>query len=153
MNTQEALTKLGISSLRGRQSDAIDAINSGRDVLYLFPTGTGKTVVYETAALCCEHASIVVSPLVGLLQQQAERLAECGIVVMQAWDGKLLLKGEGNVKVVYTTPEQLAPGTALRTHLQSNHISVKRLVVDEAHLVVQWESFRCAHCSFVYLFE
>jgi ATP-dependent DNA helicase RecQ len=52
MNVSEAMAKLGATSLRGKQAEAIDAVISGQDVVYLFPTGTGKTLVYEVAALC-----------------------------------------------------------------------------------------------------
>jgi superfamily II DNA helicase RecQ len=144
MDLQDALSRLGASNLRGKQADAIDAINSGADVVYLFPTGTGKTLVYEACALCTEHATIVVSPLVGLLQQQSFRLADRGVGVLQAWDGKVRRLGNHAVKVVYTTPEQLADGSRLRQHLHSQRITASRLVVDEAHLVVQWDTFRFA---------
>jgi superfamily II DNA helicase RecQ len=147
MDVHDALLTLGAQSLRGKQGEAIDAINSGRDVVYLFPTGTGKTLVYEASALCSANVTIVVSPLVGLLQQQSDRLAGCGVGVLQAWDGKLCQKGTGAVKVAYTTPEQLASGSALRARLQKH--TVGTLVVDEAHLVVQWDSFRCDRVSVV----
>jgi ATP-dependent DNA helicase RecQ len=141
MDVHDAVLKLGAKGLRGKQGDAIDAINSGSDVVYLFPTGTGKTLVYEASALCSKHVTVVVSPLVGLLQQQSNRLANCGVGVLQAWDGKVSEKGTEPIKVAYTTPEQLVPGTALREHLRK--YTVGTLVVDEAHLVVQWDSFRC----------
>jgi ATP-dependent DNA helicase RecQ len=141
MDVTSAMEKLGVAGLRGKQSDAIDAVLSGRDVIYLFPTGTGKTLVYEVSALCSEGVTVIVSPLVGLLQQQCSRLAECGICVLEAWDGKLRKAGVGEVRVVYTTPEQLAEGSDLRKTLLAQNVS--RLVVDEAHVVVQWDTFRC----------
>lgn len=143
MDVNAAVAKLGVTALRGKQEEAIEAINSGHDVVYVFPTGTGKTLVYEAAALCCASVTVVVSPLVGLLQLQSSRLADCGVGVLQAWDGKLYEKGQGVVKVAYTTPEQLASGSKLRKHLQCKGIRVRRLVVDEAHLVLHWDDFRC----------
>jgi ATP-dependent DNA helicase RecQ len=142
MELSNALGKLGVSQLRGKQAEAIDAINSGVDVVYLFPTGTGKTVVYEATALCTEAASLVVSPLIALLQQQADRLGARGVGVLKAFDGKVQRIGEGNVRVIYCTPEQTAAHSALRRYLEANSINIQRLVVDEAHLVVQWDTFR-----------
>jgi superfamily II DNA helicase RecQ len=62
-----------------------------------------------------------------------------------------LQKGEDELKIVYTTPEQLEPSSPLRKYLERHNVDVKRLVVDEAHVVVQWETFRfealtCEHC-------
>jgi ATP-dependent DNA helicase RecQ len=142
MELSDALKKLAVTSLRGKQADAINAINRGVDVIYLFPTGTGKTVVYEASALCSDAASLVVSPLIGLLQQQANRLADRGVAVLTAYDGKVTRFGKGDVRVIYCTPEQTAPNTRLRRYLDVNSIKVERLVVDEAHVVVQWETFR-----------
>jgi ATP-dependent DNA helicase RecQ len=145
MDLTNALLKIGVSQLRGKQAEAIDAINSGVDVVYLFPTGTGKTAVYEASALCTEAASLVVSPLIALLQQQADRLGACGVGVLKAFDGKVQRIGEGSVRVIYCTPEQTACHSALRRYLEVNSINVERLVVDEAHLVVQWDTFRFVH--------
>jgi ATP-dependent DNA helicase RecQ len=142
MELSDALKKLAVTSLRGKQADAINAINREVDVIYLFPTGTGKTVVYEASALCSDAASLVVSPLIGLLQQQANRLADRGVTVLTAYDGKVTKFGKGEVRVIYCTPEQTAPNTRLRRYLDVNSIKVERLVVDEAHVVVQWDTFR-----------
>jgi superfamily II DNA helicase RecQ len=144
MNQVQAMQRLGVTSLRGRQQDAISALISGSDVLYLFPTGTGKTFVYECSALMSPGVTIVVSPLLGLLQQQSSKLAARGVGVLESWDGKVWCRGTGNVKVVYTTPEQLAEHSSLRRHLAVHDLCVDRLVVDEAHVLVQWETFRYA---------
>lgn len=52
MNLQAALSVLQVRKLRGKQREAIDSIVNGVDTIYIFPTGTGKTLVYEAAALC-----------------------------------------------------------------------------------------------------
>jgi ATP-dependent DNA helicase RecQ len=137
------MSTLNVCSLRGKQKDAIEAILSGRDVLYIVPTGAGKTLVFEISALCSVGVSIVVSPLVGLLQQQSRKLAACGIAVLEAWDGKVWQQGRGDVKVVYTTAEQLVHESALRTYIERQGLLIDRIVIDEAHVVVQWETFRC----------
>jgi ATP-dependent DNA helicase RecQ len=142
MELSDALVKIGVTSLRGKQAESINAINSGVDVIYLFPTGVGKTLVYEASALCSAAATLVVSPLIGLLDQQANRLGGQRVGVLKAYDGKVLRGGEGDIHVIYSTPEQTAPHTALRRYLTQNDIQVDRLVVDEAHLVVQWDTFR-----------
>jgi ATP-dependent DNA helicase RecQ len=142
MDITQALSTLNVPSLRGKQQDAIDAILSGRDVLYIFPTGAGKTLVFEVSALCSPGVSIVVSPLVGLLQQQSRKLAACNVAVLEAWDGKVWQQGRGHVKVIYTTAEQLVHQSALRTYIQQQSLQIDRIVIDEAHVVVQWDTFR-----------
>jgi superfamily II DNA helicase RecQ len=144
MNQEEAMRRLGVSCLRGKQQDAITAVNNGADVLYLFPTGTGKTFVYECCALMSSGVTIVVSPLLGLLQEQSSKLAARGVGVLESFDGKVWFKGSGDVKVIYTTPEQLAEHSSLRKHLTSSALCIDRLVIDEAHVLVQWETFRYA---------
>jgi ATP-dependent DNA helicase RecQ len=142
MDVTQALSMLNVCSLRGKQKDAIDAILSGQDVLYIFPTGAGKTLVFEIAALCSSGISIVVSPLLGLLQQQSRKLAAHGIAVLEAWDGKVWQQGRGDVKVVYTTAEQLVRASALRSYISAQNLVIDRIVIDEAHVVVQWDTFR-----------
>lgn len=144
MDVSAALCRLGVKQLRGKQQDAIDAVLQGRDVLFVFPTGTGKTLVYEVAALCSAGATVVVSPLVGLLQEQALKAARRGVGVIQAFDGNLTGSpcSNSDVKLVYTTPEQARSGSAVHTYLLEQNIIVCRLVVDEAHLVHDWDTFR-----------
>ena len=144
MNIETAISQLGVPALRGKQREAIDAVLSGKDVVYLFPTGTGKTLVYEAAALCSPNCTVVVSPLIGLLQQQAARAAASDIGVMQAFEESCIrTNSHCNLRLVYTTPEQLSATSTLRCYLKRNNVEVDRIVVDEAHLLVQWETFRC----------
>jgi ATP-dependent DNA helicase RecQ len=63
MELSDTLVQIGASTLRGRQAEAINAIRGGVDVIYLSPTGVGKTLVYEVSALCSADATLVVSPL------------------------------------------------------------------------------------------
>jgi superfamily II DNA helicase RecQ len=79
---------------------------------------------------------------VGLLQQQSSKLAERGVGVLQAWDGKVRNLGQDALKFAYNTPDQLADGSRLRRYLHAQRITLRRLVVDEAHLVVKWDTFR-----------
>lgn len=143
MQLDEAMQKLGVQSLRGKQAQAIEAVMSGVDVLYVFPTGTGKTFVFECCAVMSEGATVVVSPLRGLLQQQGDRLASNGVGVLEAYDGKVFRHGNSPIKIVYTTPEQLAQESQLRKYLHTEDLAIDRLVVDEAHVVLQWQTFRC----------
>ena len=149
MNIEQALSQLGVRALRGKQKQAIEAVLSGLDVVYLFPTGTGKTLVYVVAALCSDDCSVVVSPLIGLLQQQAARATEAGIGVVQAYeDSCIRTNPQGKLKLVFTTPEPLSAKSELRRYLKYRDVPSDRVVVDEAHLIVQWESFRCDHHAF-----
>jgi ATP-dependent DNA helicase RecQ len=142
MENTQALRTLDVATLRGKQQVAIDSILSGQDVLCTFPTGTGKTVVFEVSALCSSNVTIVVSPLLGLLQQQSNKLAPHGVAVLEAWNGKVWKQGEGHVKLVYTTAEQLTQQSALRRHIDAKNMIIDRNVVDEAHVVLQWDNFR-----------
>jgi superfamily II DNA helicase RecQ len=142
---QEALHKLGMTSLRGKQNDAINAILNGRDVVYVFPTGTGKTLVYEIAAMCSPGATIIISPLLGLLNEQVQRVAACGVSAMEAYGESFSFYGSTEaVKLIYTTPEQAKDTSELAAHIRRTRMAIDRIVVDEAHLVFQWDDFRCA---------
>jgi ATP-dependent DNA helicase RecQ len=89
MEITQALHTLDVTTLRGKQQVAIDAILPGQDVLYTFPTGTGKTLVFEVSAFCSLNVTIVVIPLLGFLQQQSNKLAAHGVAVLEAWDGQV----------------------------------------------------------------
>jgi superfamily II DNA helicase RecQ len=61
---------LGVLRFRGKQEEAIDALLSGENAFCVLPTGCRKSVVYQIAALCSEGVTTIVSPLLGLLNEQ-----------------------------------------------------------------------------------
>jgi superfamily II DNA helicase RecQ len=62
ITVEEAMGALSVVSFRGKQKEAVGAVLSGSDVLYVFPTGCGKSLVYRVAALCTEGVTIIVRP-------------------------------------------------------------------------------------------
>jgi superfamily II DNA helicase RecQ len=64
-------------------------------------------VVFEVCALCYSNVTIVGSPLLGLLRQQSSKRAARGVAMLEAWNGNVWKQGDGQLKVVYTTAEQL----------------------------------------------
>jgi ATP-dependent DNA helicase RecQ len=75
MTVPTARASLRVAAFRGRQEEAIQAILAGNDVLYVFPTGMGKSVVYQVASLCSTGLTIIISPLISLLREQVRNLS------------------------------------------------------------------------------
>jgi ATP-dependent DNA helicase RecQ len=89
---------LGIRAFRGKQQSAEEAILAGVDVVYVFPTGCGKSAVFQAAALCSEGVTVVVSPLLGLQREQVEKLGVAGVsVIVAKISGKLDVVGDVNL--------------------------------------------------------
>ena len=80
MNAAEILKKyFGYDTFRQGQEGIIRSILSGRDVLAIMPTGAGKSVCYQVPALMLPGITLVVSPLISLMQDQVKSLNEAGI--------------------------------------------------------------------------
>ncbi|MFR6111626.1 MAG: DEAD/DEAH box helicase [Dialister invisus] len=80
MEPAELLKKyFGYDTFRPMQEDVIKTILSGRDVLAVMPTGAGKSVCFQIPALLFPHGTIIISPLISLMKDQVEALAEQGI--------------------------------------------------------------------------
>ena len=80
MSPQEILQQFfGYSSFRKGQQEIIDAILDGKDILAVMPTGAGKSICYQVPALLLPGITIVVSPLISLMQDQVKALAEAGV--------------------------------------------------------------------------
>jgi len=137
------LEKLGFTSWRPGQKEAVEAGLEGRDSLVVMPTGGGKSLCYQLPGLASEELTIVVSPLIALMQDQWRRLTAAGHPVAMISSGMspegvreaLEAVRGGWARIVYCSPERFA-STAFLDALAQRRIDL--LAVDEAHCVSEW---------------
>ena len=138
-------TVFGYNSFRPLQIDIIKSIMTGNDTLAIMPTGGGKSICYQIPALMFPGITIVVSPLISLMQDQVSSLIENGIeaVYMNSsleWteylDTVKKLK-DGQIKIAYVSPEGLATGR-MQSILHECSVPINCITIDEAHCVSEW---------------
>ncbi|MGY2892836.1 RecQ family ATP-dependent DNA helicase [Deinococcus sp. UYEF24] len=132
------------AKLREGQLEGLCAALQGRDVLTVLPTGSGKSVIFQLPALLTSGYTLVISPLVALMQDQVTRLQQLGLPAAGLWGG--LSRGEqlsyltdterGDIKLLYVAPERVRRSVELQELLRRQPPA--RVVYDEAHCLTEW---------------
>ena len=134
-------THFGFRSFRRGQREVVEAALNGRDVLAVMPTGAGKSLTYQLPALSAPGLTLVVSPLIALMQDQVEALVRRGIPAaalnsaLSEEEQKRVLINLPRLKLLYLSPERLV---SLASRGAFGRVAVSRLVVDEAHCLSEW---------------
>lgn len=133
----------GYASFRPGQQKLIDAMLAGRDVLGVMPTGAGKSICYQIAGMLLPGVTLVVSPLISLMQDQVAALRRVGLSAcllnsaQTPEERRLAIRqaAMGRCKLIYVAPERLMqPDFAQLV----NHLPIGMVTVDEAHCISQW---------------
>lgn len=133
----------GHKAFRPGQADIVDHIMEGRNVLAVMPTGAGKSICYQVPSQLLDRPTVVISPLVALMDNQAAGLRANGVAVAAIHSGQSREENvaqwkkiaQGHAKLLYLSPERL---------MQPRMLSAMRaldpalFVVDEAHCVSKW---------------
>jgi ATP-dependent DNA helicase RecQ len=146
--TPQALQSLlkktfGYDTFRPLQIDVINSVLTGHDTLVIMPTGGGKSLCYQLPALTFPGLTVVVSPLISLMQDQVEQLRQANVSAIYL--NGMLTYGDylagmqairaGKVKLLYLSPETLLRAEIL---LMLEKSKVDCFVIDEAHCISQW---------------
>ena len=141
----------GYDTFREGQEEIIESLISGVDSFGIMPTGSGKSLCYQLPALMKDGISIVISPLVSLMQDQVRQLLSLGIkgayinssLNPRQIDLALYNISQKQYKIIYVAPERLMSYNFLRA---IENLSIDFIIVDEAHCISKWgHDFRTSY--------
>ncbi len=141
---REALQNIfGLDDFRPRQREVIEDVLRGRDVMCVMPTGAGKSLCYQLPAALLDGLTVVVSPLISLMEDQVQQLTESGIPALLL-NSSLNASEQRNVIARlhqgFKGLLYLAPERCFAPNFQStlDQLRPKLLAIDEAHCISQW---------------
>ena len=135
----------GYDKFRPGQKEIIQNILDGRDTLAVMPTGGGKSLCYQIPALIFEGITVVVSPLISLMQDQVGALLENGVSAvflnstlnLDEYKKTVRAIKSGRAKLLYLSPEALAT-ERVKSILGEADVPVSCVTIDEAHCISEW---------------
>ena len=145
----------GYDSFRAGQKSVIDSILAGRDAFAVMPTGAGKSVCYQIPAVLLPGITLVISPLISLMQDQVKALNEAGVQAAfinsslseKDYNETIRKARQGIYKIIYIAPERLVTEGFLAL---AKSVPISMVAVDEAHCISQWgQDFRPSYMKIV----
>lgn len=133
----------GYDSFRSGQDEAIRSVLEGKNTLVLFPTGGGKSLCYQIPATVLDGLTVVISPLIALMQDQVEQLKNAGIsatfinstISTREIEQRLVNARNGMYNLLYCSPERL--NTDL-WKAELPNLKIDLVAIDEAHCISEW---------------
>lgn len=133
----------GYTDFRPGQKEIIESVLSGNDTLAIMPTGGGKSLCYQIPSLKFSGLTVVVSPLIALMEDQVQSLDSVGIPSLflnsslewEEYTYNMHLIRSGKIKLLYCAPETLVTE---RIQNLLSQVEVSCLTIDEAHCISEW---------------
>ncbi|NWR51622.1 RECQ1 helicase, partial [Regulus satrapa] len=143
-------SKFKLQKFRSLQLETVNAAMAGEDIFLVMPTGGGKSLCYQLPAVCSDGFTLVICPLISLMEDQLMVLEQLGVpaALLNAssskehvkWVHMEMLKRNSQLKLVYVTPEKIAKSKMFMSKLEKAYQAgcLARIAVDEVHCCSQW---------------